>query len=113
MHEAGYCRQPVARPAQRQACRAGGACRVGAFVAANAPAQLAWLQVGMPKIVVHATDADALVQLEARARAEQIPACLVHDAGRTVLPAGTITCLGLGPAPAEIVDQLTGGLPLV
>jgi len=86
---------------------------VGAFVAASAPAQLAWLQVGMPKIVVYATDADALLQLEARAREEQIPACLVHDAGRTVLSAGTITCLGLGPAPVEIVDQLTGGLRLV
>ena len=86
---------------------------VGAFVAANTRAQAAWLQVGMPKIVVYAADADALVQLETLARAQQIPACLVHDAGRTVLPAGTITCLGLGPVSAEIVDRLTGGLPLV
>jgi len=86
---------------------------VGAFVAASAQAQLAWLQVGMPKIVVYAADADALVQLEARAHAQQIPACLVHDAGRTVLPSGTITCLGLGPAPADILDPLTGELRLV
>jgi peptidyl-tRNA hydrolase, PTH2 family len=67
----------------------------------------------MPKIVVYAADADALIQLEARAREQQIPACLVHDAGRTVLPADTITCLGLGPAPAERIDRLTGELPLV
>jgi peptidyl-tRNA hydrolase, PTH2 family len=86
---------------------------VGAFVAADEQAQLAWLQVGMPKIVVYAADADALVQLERDAQQQQIPACLVHDAGRTVLPAGTITCLGLGPAPAVVVDGLTGGLPLV
>jgi peptidyl-tRNA hydrolase len=86
---------------------------VGAFVAANAQAQIAWLQVGMPKIVVYAADAEALVQLETDAQQQHIPACLVHDAGRTVLPAGTITCLGLGPAPAETVDRLTGGLPLV
>src|SRR3712207_7758581 len=66
---------------------------VGAFVVATQQAQLAWLQVGMPKIVVYAADADALVQLEQRAKEQQIPACLVHDAGRTVLAAGTITCL--------------------
>jgi peptidyl-tRNA hydrolase len=86
---------------------------VGAFVSANAQAQLAWLQAGMPKIVVYAADADALVQLETAARQRQIPACLVHDAGRTVIPAGTITCVGLGPAPADILDPLTGALSLV
>ena len=86
---------------------------VGAFVAASPQAQMAWLQAGMPKIVVYAADADALVQLEIDAQQQQQPACLVHDAGRTVLPAGTITCLGLGSAPAAVVDGLTGGLPLV
>jgi peptidyl-tRNA hydrolase len=77
---------------------------VGAFVAASAQAQSAWLQVGMPKIVVYAADADALVQLEIDAQRQQIPACLVQDAGRTVLPAGTITCLGLGSACADVLD---------
>jgi peptidyl-tRNA hydrolase len=86
---------------------------VGAFVAASVQAQMAWLQVGMPKIVVYAADADALVQLEQAARERQIPVCLVHDAGRTVLAAGTITCLGLGPAPAAIVDGLTVELSLI
>jgi peptidyl-tRNA hydrolase len=86
---------------------------LGAFIAATQQAQLAWLQVGMPKIIVYAADADALVQLEVRAHEQQIPACLVHDAGRTVLPAGTITCLGLGPASAAALDPLTGELRLV
>ena len=35
---------------------------VGAFVRATAQAQLSWLQAGMPKIVVYAPDADALLQ---------------------------------------------------
>jgi PTH2 family peptidyl-tRNA hydrolase len=86
---------------------------VGAFVAASAQAQAAWSQVGMPKIVVYAADADALAQLEARAREQQIPTCLVHDAGRTVIPAGTITCLGLGPAATDVLEPLTGTLRLV
>src|SRR5262245_42853291 len=86
---------------------------VGAFVVADEQAQVVWLQVGMPKIVVCAADADALIQLEARAHEQQLPACLVRDAGRTVLSAGTITCLGLGPAPADALDSLTGELRLV
>ena len=86
---------------------------IGAFVAAHAETQVAWLRVGMPKIVVYAADADALVQLEARAHERQIPAYLVHDAGRTVIPAGTITCLALGPALADVLDPFTGELPLV
>jgi peptidyl-tRNA hydrolase, PTH2 family len=86
---------------------------IGAFVAASAQAQVDWLQVGMPKIVVYAADAQVLIQLEQAAREQQIPACLVHDAGRTVVAAGTITCLGLGPAPAHELNPLTGALPLV
>jgi peptidyl-tRNA hydrolase len=86
---------------------------VGAFVAASAQAQVEWLQVGMPKIVVYAADAQVLMQLEQAAREQQIPACLVRDAGRTVVSTGTITCLGLGPAPPAIVDGLTGKLSLV
>jgi peptidyl-tRNA hydrolase, PTH2 family len=102
----------LALPKGKLAAQAAHAA-VGAFLAATQQSQAAWLQAGMPKIVVYAADADALVQLEARAREQQLPACLVHDAGRTVLPAGTITCLGLGPAPAELVDRLTRELPLV
>ncbi len=73
---------------------------VGAFIAATAGSQATWLHVGMPKIVVYAADADALMQLKQRAEEQQIPACLVRDVGRTMLSAGTITCLELGPAPA-------------
>src|SRR5215510_8253870 len=90
----------LALPKGKLAAQAAHAA-VGAFIAAAEHSKVAWLQVGMPKIVVYAADADALILLEARAREQQIPACLVHDAGRTVLPAGTLTCLGLGPAPAE------------
>lgn len=86
---------------------------VGAFLTATVESQATWLEVGMPKIVVYAADADALMQLEMCAHGQQIPACLVRDAGRTVLSAGTITCLGLGPAPADELDPLTGELRLV
>jgi peptidyl-tRNA hydrolase len=86
---------------------------VGAFVAASRRARDAWLAEGMPKIVVYADDDAALVALEAAARRVGLPASLVEDAGRTVVQAGTLTCLGLGPASPEALDALTGHLKLV
>jgi peptidyl-tRNA hydrolase len=86
---------------------------VGAFLEASRRARDAWLEAGMPKIVVYAADDAELRQLEAAARRSRIPACLVEDAGRTVVPEGTVTCLGLGPAPAAMIDAMTGDLQLV
>ena len=86
---------------------------VGAFLAASPEAQTAWLQVGMPKIVVWVANEAELLGLEARAREAGLATFLVRDAGRTVVASGTITCLGLGPATAEELDPLTGMLRLV
>lgn len=86
---------------------------VGAFLAADADAQRAWLAVGMPKIVVGCDSAEALVELESRARSAGLPLSLVRDAGRTVLPEGTETCLGIGPATDDMLSPLSGELKLV
>lgn len=86
---------------------------VATFLAATREAQRAWLVNGMPKVVLKSDSAEELERLEERAKRRQIPACLITDAGRTVMPAGTITCLGLGPAKAEELDDLTGELKLV
>jgi peptidyl-tRNA hydrolase len=67
----------------------------------------------MPKIVVYGADDAALLALETAAQQRQIPNSLIRDAGRTIVPAGTVTCIGLGPAPRESIDALTGTLPLV
>ncbi len=67
----------------------------------------------MPKIVVKARDADQLKRLEDAARKQGIPVSLITDAGKTVLAAGTITALGLGPADDDELDKLTGALKLL
>ena len=72
-----------------------------------------WLQVGMPKIVVKAADDSVLQKLEEKARAENVPAQLIRDAGKTVVAEGTMTCLGVGPDTAERVDLITGDLSLL
>jgi peptidyl-tRNA hydrolase len=86
---------------------------VAAFLEAGAGAQRVWRAQGMPKVVVKSESADQLQQLEQTANKRGIPAYLIRDAGKTVVPAGTITCLGLGPAPEDDLDELTGELKLV
>ncbi len=86
---------------------------VAAFLEASEAAKRAWLAAGMPKVVLGSASADHLAQLEEEAKRRGIPVHMIADAGRTVVPAGTVTCLGLGPADAEALDELTGELKLL
>lgn len=84
-----------------------------AFLAASATAQKNWLREGMPKIVLKAESAEELQLLEAKAAAAKLPVGLIADAGHTVVEAGTLTCLGIGPAKDEAINAVTGHLKLV
>jgi PTH2 family peptidyl-tRNA hydrolase len=67
----------------------------------------------MPKIVLDGGAEAQLKLLLQQALDAGLPAQLVRDAGRTLIPEGTVTCLGIGPAPAEQIDRLTGALALL
>jgi len=71
-----------------------------------------WIREGQKKVVVRAESLGELKELEAAAKRLKLSTALVQDAGMTELPPGTITCLGIGPGPNNIVDQVTGNLPL-
>lgn len=71
-----------------------------------------WLAEGQRKVVVKASG-EELEELLRKALELGIPAQLIQDAGLTELPPGTTTVLALGPAPSELVDKLTRGLPLL
>jgi len=86
---------------------------IAAFLAAGKEARRLWLAEGMPKVILKGQTADELRELEYRARQRGIPAALIADAGRTVVAAGTLTCVGLGPAQEQVLDGLTGELTLV
>lgn len=71
-----------------------------------------WYGEGQRKVVLRAKDLGELIALRDRAAKARLPHELVTDAGLTELPPSTITCLGIGPAPAAHVDKITGSLPL-
>ncbi|MCW4005143.1 MAG: peptidyl-tRNA hydrolase Pth2 [Candidatus Bathyarchaeota archaeon] len=72
-----------------------------------------WLFEGQRKIAVKVENEKAMRKLEVAAEELGLPHALIVDAGLTEIPEGTVTCLGIGPAPAEIMDRLTGQLQLL
>ena len=86
---------------------------VAAFIAADEKTKRGWIKSGMPKVVLKSDDEALLIKLLTKAEEQGIPACLIEDAGKTVVPEGTITCLGLGPAPENELDELTRELKLL
>ena len=73
----------------------------------------AWIKEGECKIAVKVKSEKELLDLEKQAKRLALPCALIIDRGLTEVPSGTITCLGIGPAPAEKIDKITGMLPLL
>lgn len=72
----------------------------------------AWMVEGQRKIVLLARDEEELMVLYKRAIELKLPTSKVVDMGLTEVPPNTLTCIGIGPAPEENVDKVTGSLPL-
>jgi len=72
----------------------------------------AWIEEGQCKIAVKVKSEKELLELEKQAKEQTLPCALIIDRGLTEVPPGTVTCLGIGPAPTEKIDAITGMLPL-
>jgi PTH2 family peptidyl-tRNA hydrolase len=72
-----------------------------------------WLDEGQCKIAVRVDSEEELLELERKARELRLPSAMIADRGLTELPPGTKTCLGIGPAPSNQVDEVTGSLSLL
>lgn len=72
-----------------------------------------WQSEGGKKAVVKVDCEKDFYPLKEKAEQLKIVASLIADAGHTEIPEGTKTVLGIGPAPDNIIDQVTGGLPLL
>ena len=72
-----------------------------------------WYDEGQRKIVVKAENLEMLYELKELATSKKLVTAIVEDAGLTEVPPGTVTCLGIGPGPENIVDEVTGKLPLL
>ncbi|MHC1579351.1 MAG: peptidyl-tRNA hydrolase Pth2 [Candidatus Alkanophagales archaeon] len=86
---------------------------VSSYEEASRRAKRLWLRGGQKKVVLKVRTLDELLELKRRAEALKLPCALIRDAGRTEIPEGTVTALGIGPAKASEIDKVTGKLPLL
>ncbi len=92
-----------------QSCHAS----LGAFKKADGEKTRKWESEGEKKVLVKAKDLRELYEIYEIVKNTDIPVYLVHDAGRTELPKGTVTCLGIGPDEDEKIDKITNELKLL
>ncbi len=72
-----------------------------------------WNREGAKKVVVKVPSLEAFYPLQQQAEGLRMCTALVSDAGLTEVAAGTVTVLGIGPAPDAVIDQVTGALTLL
>lgn len=72
----------------------------------------AWMTEGQCKIAVKVESERELLELYKKAKKLKLPSTLISDRGLTELPPGTLTCLGIGPAPSQKIDKVTVKLTL-
>ncbi len=72
-----------------------------------------WFEEGQCKVVLKVSSSDELEEIERRASSLGISTAIVQDRGLTQLDPGTVTCVGIGPAPGHLVDRVTGTLKLL
>ncbi|MEA4956950.1 hypothetical protein SDC9_07495 [bioreactor metagenome] len=92
-----------------QACHA---C-LGAYKKADSNKIKLWEQEGQKKVIVKVNSLESLFEIKEIAKKNNVPNFMVKDAGRTEIPASTITCLGIGPDTDEIIDKVTQDLKLL
>lgn len=72
-----------------------------------------WLNDHQPKVILKVSSLEDLYIIKKDADEKNIINSIIEDAGLTELPPGTITCLGIGPAPTYLIDEVTGKLKLL
>ena len=69
-----------------------------------------WKNQGMKKIVLAVKDQEELLKYKHLAEDAGLVTGLITDAGHTIVEPGTMTCVGIGPAKEEKIDEITGQL---
>ncbi len=96
------------------AAQVGHSCVLGAEnVRKSKPEWFEEWWTGQEKIIVKVTSLKELENVKKHAIDLNLPWSEVTDAGHTQIAPGTTTCISIGPAPAELIDKVTGTLKLL
>ena len=71
-----------------------------------------WDNTDYTKIILKCNNLEEIYQLQEKADELNISNFIVHDKGRTQLPANSVTCLGIGPDTNSKIDKVIKNLKL-
>lgn len=91
-----------------QACHAS----LGAYRKAKKADSKKWHLKGEKKVVLKVYGTRQLKGILTKAKKARLPVVLIKDAGLTEIRPGTLTAVGIGPAPDEKIDKIVGKLKL-
>lgn len=86
---------------------------IGAYEKSGIEARKEWEKQGGKKVVLFVADLKELLRIKEGAKQYDLPCTLIRDAGRTEVPSGTVTAVGIGPCESRVVDRITGNLKMV
>ena len=72
-----------------------------------------WLEQGQGKVVLKVNSLNDLMEIKIKAEKASLPVAVIKDKGLTQIPPGTLTCIVIGPAPSNRIDEMTRELPLL
>lgn len=72
-----------------------------------------WKGQGMKKVVLKVKDEKELFEFEKKFEEADIVTSMIIDAGHTTVEPGTLTCMGIGPAPEGKLDKICGHLKML
>lgn len=73
----------------------------------------AWQMTGQAKVALKIDSLEEIKKIADNAKKMGLITSLIRDAGRTQIAPNSITVLGVGPAPKDIIDKVTGHLKLL
>jgi len=72
-----------------------------------------WIEEGQCKVVLKTNSEGEFRELQLKAKRRGLPVVVIRDRGLTQLDPDTVTCMGIGPGPSKLVDEVTGHLRLL
>ena len=72
-----------------------------------------WKKQGMKKIVLSVSSLTELLELQKKAKSNNLVTSLIRDAGKTFFKNPEITCLAIGPDSETKIDKITSKLKLI
>lgn len=84
-----------------------------AYLNANHLIQKEWMGLGQTKVCVGVDSEQELLDIYQAAGDLYLPVSIIRDAGHTELEPNTLTAVGIGPGPKDLIDQVTGKLKLL